>query len=296
MESDGHARSTCGVRELRQPPVRRSVRQRAAAARRPTSIVCWWQSGDAGGAADRRRAPAPTGHRAAACDQHDTRRHTATSLMMMLLLRPPAAPRGSATGSSGNDGIERSAFDTRVSLSRAESSRARGAPTPATSVSRPTHIQVVSRATRDQTDPSRSSRLGGASPISFSRYSASGRTLELGRSGRTIDHAAAAAPGARCEVRGHGKHAALKDQRLIASRLTFLIDFVRSKASWFSQHAAAPAAWRNSPPCRQGPSWARGVSRSDNAERIRYLRGRSVPRIGARHPPLALRQFRWAMA
>ena len=59
MESDGHARSTCGVRELRQPPVRRSVRQRAAAARRPTSIVCWWQSGDAGGAEDRRRAPAP---------------------------------------------------------------------------------------------------------------------------------------------------------------------------------------------------------------------------------------------
>jgi hypothetical protein len=47
VESDGHARSTCGVRELRQPPVRRSVGQRAAAARRPTSIVCWWQSGDA---------------------------------------------------------------------------------------------------------------------------------------------------------------------------------------------------------------------------------------------------------
>src|SRR5208283_3476675 len=44
VESDGHARSTCGVRELRQPPVRRSVRQRAAAARRPTSIVCWWRS------------------------------------------------------------------------------------------------------------------------------------------------------------------------------------------------------------------------------------------------------------
>ena len=59
MESDGHARSTGGVRELRQPPVRRSVGQRAAAARRPTSIVCWWRSGDAGGAAARRRAPAP---------------------------------------------------------------------------------------------------------------------------------------------------------------------------------------------------------------------------------------------
>ena len=58
VESDEHARSTCGVRELRDAPVRRSVRQRAAAARRPTSIVCWWQSGDAGGAANRRRAPA----------------------------------------------------------------------------------------------------------------------------------------------------------------------------------------------------------------------------------------------
>ena len=49
VESDGHARSTCGVRELRDAPVRRSVRQWAAAARRPTSIVCWWRSGDAGG-------------------------------------------------------------------------------------------------------------------------------------------------------------------------------------------------------------------------------------------------------
>ena len=53
------------------------------------------------------------------------------------------------------------------------------------------------------------------------RYSASGRPLELGRSGRTIDHAAAAAPGARCEVRGHGKHAALKDQRLIPALALF---------------------------------------------------------------------------
>ncbi len=44
VESDEHARLTCGVRELRQPPVRRSVGQRAAAARRPTSIVCWWRS------------------------------------------------------------------------------------------------------------------------------------------------------------------------------------------------------------------------------------------------------------
>ena len=44
VESDEHARSTCGVRELRRPPVRRSEGQRAAAARRPTSIVCWWRS------------------------------------------------------------------------------------------------------------------------------------------------------------------------------------------------------------------------------------------------------------
>ncbi|MGO9801240.1 MAG: hypothetical protein ACLPQ0_17430, partial [Candidatus Binatus sp.] len=53
VESDEHARSTCGVRELRDAPVRRSVRQWAAAARRPTSIVCWWRTGDAGGAENR---------------------------------------------------------------------------------------------------------------------------------------------------------------------------------------------------------------------------------------------------
>ena len=95
VESDEHARSTCGVRELRDPPVRRSVGQRAAAARRPTSIVCWWRTFVGGeramlavprigaaagvryvGAARPRRR---RGHRAAACDQHDTRRHTATS-------------------------------------------------------------------------------------------------------------------------------------------------------------------------------------------------------------------------
>jgi len=43
--------------------------------------------------------------------------------------------------------------------------------------------------------PTRSSRLGGASAISFKRYSALGRSMELG-SGRTLV-AAAAAPGAR---------------------------------------------------------------------------------------------------
>src|SRR5271167_2467693 len=35
-----------------------------------------------------------------------------------------------------------------------------------------------------EAEPTRSGRLGGALPISFSFYSGSGRTLELGRSGR----------------------------------------------------------------------------------------------------------------
>ena len=111
VESDEHARSTCGVRELRDAPVRRSVRQWAAAARRPTSIVCWWRRllvangrcwrcrGSAprirrrAGAGVRRRRRAPRGSvrtnttlaatrrhpRGSVSDQHDTRRHTATS-------------------------------------------------------------------------------------------------------------------------------------------------------------------------------------------------------------------------
>jgi hypothetical protein len=116
---------------------------------RPTSIVCWWQSGDAGGAADRRRALATTGHRAAACDQHDTRRHTATSMMMMLLLRPPAAPRGSAMGCSPKHGAERSAVLSRVGLTRAESSRARGAPSQRRrSAERPTFRWSAARPAR----------------------------------------------------------------------------------------------------------------------------------------------------
>jgi len=63
----------------------------------------------------------------------------------------------------------------RWAFSRRILARARGAPIQRRRSARPTHIQVVSRATRDQTDPTRSSRLGGASPISFSRYSALGR-------------------------------------------------------------------------------------------------------------------------
>ena len=87
VESDEHARSTCGVRELRDAPVRRSVRQWAAAARRPTSIVCWWRSFVGGERAmlavprahrrrRRRRRRATAQQRG---DQHDTRRYTATS-------------------------------------------------------------------------------------------------------------------------------------------------------------------------------------------------------------------------
>jgi hypothetical protein len=60
VESDEHARSTCGVRELRQPPVRRSEGQRAAAARRPTSIVCWWRP-FVGGERAMLAAPSPSG-------------------------------------------------------------------------------------------------------------------------------------------------------------------------------------------------------------------------------------------
>ncbi len=43
VESDGHTRSTCGVRELRDSPVRRSVRQRAAAGERVlvANGRCW---------------------------------------------------------------------------------------------------------------------------------------------------------------------------------------------------------------------------------------------------------------
>ena len=89
VESDEHARSTCGVRELRQPPVRRSVRSgRPPRGGRRRSLVggerllvangrCWRCRESA--PRRRRRAPAKTGHRAAACDQQDTRRHTATS-------------------------------------------------------------------------------------------------------------------------------------------------------------------------------------------------------------------------
>ena len=53
-------------------------------------------------------------------------------------------------------------------------------------------------------------RLLAARADSILEKFGSGRTMELGRSGRTIDHAAA---GARTELRGHRQGAASKYQR-----------------------------------------------------------------------------------
>ena len=92
VESDEHARSTCGVRELRDAPVRRSVRRWAAAARRPTSIVCWWRSGDAGGAEDRAPGAGVRWRRRATAQQRATNTTlAATRRPLMMMLRPPAA-------------------------------------------------------------------------------------------------------------------------------------------------------------------------------------------------------------
>ena len=65
-----------------------------------------------------------------------------------------------------------------------------------------THIQVVSRATRDQADP-----LAPAGRR-FGNFVFGARTMELGRSRRTIDHAAAAGRAARFSYRviENGRH------------------------------------------------------------------------------------------
>jgi len=42
-ERDSGECATCTVRDLLQPPGRRSVAQRAAAVRRPQSVRCWWR-------------------------------------------------------------------------------------------------------------------------------------------------------------------------------------------------------------------------------------------------------------
>ena len=79
MDSDEQGRSTCGVRDLRDGP----VRQRAAAAWRPTSIVCWWRLGDAGA---RRRGSAPRAGDAATAQQR------ATSTTLAATRRHPCRP------------------------------------------------------------------------------------------------------------------------------------------------------------------------------------------------------------
>ena len=107
VESDEHARSTCGVRELRELAC--AALCAAAGGRRAAADVdrllvangrCWRCRGSA--PRRRRRAPATTGHRAAACDQHDTRRHTATSARQRATNTTLAAtrrhPRGSVRG------------------------------------------------------------------------------------------------------------------------------------------------------------------------------------------------------
>ena len=74
VDSDEHARSTCGVLDLRQQPVRRCVWQWTVAGGRRRWFV----------GADRRRGfrrrPGDDGPKAPRCDQHDTRRHPATSV------------------------------------------------------------------------------------------------------------------------------------------------------------------------------------------------------------------------
>ena len=79
MDSDEQGRSTCGVRDLRDGPVRKW----AAAAWRPTSIVCWWRLGDAGA---RRRGSAPRAGDAATAQQR------ATSTTLAATRRHPCRP------------------------------------------------------------------------------------------------------------------------------------------------------------------------------------------------------------
>jgi hypothetical protein len=87
--------------------------------------------------------------------------------MMMLLLRPPAARcelRGIAKPAALKDQEFRAALVLLAPIPRACEGRAE----PATSVSRATHNQVVSGATRDQADPlAPAGRRLAAVPTSF---------------------------------------------------------------------------------------------------------------------------------
>ena len=128
-----------------------------------------------------------------------------------------AAAAGRALGPTGyrqTGGTERSALSCPVILVRAESSCARGAPSQRRrSAERPTFRWS---AERPAIRPTRSRRLGGASAISFL-----GRTMELGRSRRTLKMSVAAGRAARWELRGIAKQAALKDQRYRAPSSLF---------------------------------------------------------------------------
>ena len=139
----------------------------------------------------------------------------------------------------------------------------------------------VSRATRDQTDPTRSSRLGGASPISFSRYSPWGRTMELGRSGRTLV-AAAAPPGARCEVGGHRQTGGIERASKLPSRVSLFSpnsSCARGAPSQRRRSAERPAI-RPTRPARAG--WAA----------LRRFRFRDIP-LGGERWSSGVRGERW---
>ena len=111
MDSDEHARSTCGVLDLRQQLVRRSVWQWDGR-RQPTSMVCWWRS-------DRRRgfgaAPAmmvvtrrgATNTTLAATQRHPCRSGMVTADCARSRLRPESvvAP-GGTEGSAENSRVD----------------------------------------------------------------------------------------------------------------------------------------------------------------------------------------------
>ena len=75
VDSDEHARSTCGVLDLRRQPVRRSVWQWTVAGGRRR----WFVGGDRTAARIWRRA-GDDGRNPQRRHQHDTRRHPTTSV------------------------------------------------------------------------------------------------------------------------------------------------------------------------------------------------------------------------
>ena len=78
MDSDEHARSTCGVLDLRQQLVRRCVWQWRWLAADVDGLLV--PIGGEDSAALRRRCAGDDGRNAPRRDQHDTRRHPATSV------------------------------------------------------------------------------------------------------------------------------------------------------------------------------------------------------------------------